>query len=222
MKRLMCLLVISMIFLHHGVNVHAESLFQVKRKDQVTQDWEIHLEYPLFDQMEDKKLQQKVNDKIVEKLDRQMQMVHNEANEVYGFPILYYEETNVIKDSTMFSVIMTSHISKGDQYRSSVTSVNFSPEEGEVKSLEDVVFIDRLNDQVKKAMAQDKEMYKLQKFSGVRENTAFYIKNKKIVLIFNKYEVAAGVYGTPEVVVSLDSVKKEQADNTHAPFPSIT
>ncbi|MGI8314972.1 DUF3298 domain-containing protein [Halobacillus mangrovi] len=221
--RLLLIAIISFLLFNQGGLVHAESLYQIRHKDQITQDWEIHADYPLFDHLENKELQEKVNMKIVLKLKNTLRSVQREASEVMGFPILYYEESSVFKNKEFYSVVMTTNISKGDQYHSRVTSINFSDEPGgEIHSLKDYVHMDRLNKEVKAQMAQDKDTFNLQNFTEVREDTAFYVNEGKLVLVFNKYEVAAGVHGTPEIEVSLEKVKKkEKTDKTYAPILPI-
>ncbi|KHE69583.1 RsiV family protein [Halobacillus sp. BBL2006] len=223
--KLLLITIMSFFLMSSGGWVHAdaESLYQIRHKDQITQDWEIHAEYPLFDQLESKDLQKKVNTMIVQKLERTFRDVQREASEVMGFPVLYYEETAVYKNKEFYSVVMTTNITRGDQYNSQVTSINFSDEPGgDIHALKDFVHMDRLNKEVRAQLAQDQETYKFHNFNGVRDTTAFYVNKDKLVLVFNKYEIAAGVHGTPEIEIPLEKVKKEEkTDKTYAPLPPI-
>ncbi|MCA0971828.1 DUF3298 and DUF4163 domain-containing protein [Halobacillus litoralis] len=220
-KRLILLVIIGVIVLQQAPSVHSESLFQIKRKDQVTQDWEIHVDYPIFDQLKNKELQNKVNHSITSKLDRQFDMVQRGADETHNGPILYYEESDVYMEKDFYSVVMTSHVSRNDQNHSSVSSINFeNGKRSELLPLTEVVYMDELNKEVNRIMAQDVETYSSDTFDKVREDTAFYIEDNHLVLIFNKFEVAAGVQGTPQMQIPLDAVKRVEEDVPKAPLPS--
>lgn len=203
--------------------VGAVNPYKIVHKDQVAEDWEVHVDYPLFEGLESKDLQDTVNHQIVQKLEDTFRRVKRGAGEMMGMPYLYYEETSVFKEKDFFSVVMTSHISRGERYNSTVTSINFNDEKGgSVKKLADIVHIDRLNIEVKKVLEADPDLYSEEPFAGVRDNTAFYLEDDKIVLVFNKFEVAAGVHGTPEVPIPLEGILKEDLDKKQVPFPSYT
>lgn len=203
--------------------VAAVNPYKIVHKDQVAEDWEVHVDYPLFEGLESKDLQDTVNHQIVQKLEETFRRVKRGAGEMMGMPYLYYEETSVFKEEDFYSVVMTSHISRGERYNSTVTSINFNDERGgAVKKLADIVHIDRLNKEVKKVLETDPDLYSKEPFAGVRDNTAFYLEDDKIVLVFNKFEVAAGVHGTPEIPIPLKGILKEEMDKKEAPLPSYT
>ncbi|TGB04005.1 DUF3298 and DUF4163 domain-containing protein [Halobacillus salinus] len=221
MKRYVLIMVASLMFLQLAPTVHAESLFQIKRKDQVTQDWEIHVDYPLFDQLQNKELQDKVNNSITSKLDHQFDMVKQGADETNGAPILYYEESDVYAEEEFYSVVMTSHLTTGNEHTSSVTSVNFeNGKKSDLLPLKEMVHMDVLNKEVRRIIAQDPETYLTKQFKEVREDTAYYIEEEHLVLVFNKFEIAAGVHGTPQIQIPLDRIEKEREDPYKAPIPS--
>lgn len=222
MKRYVLIVLAGFVFFQVMPTVHAESLFQIKRKDQVTQDWEIHVDYPLFDQLRNKELQDKVNDSITDKLDHQFEMVRRGADETNGAPILYYEESDVYSENDFYSVVMTSHLTKGNEYTSSVTSINFeNGSRSELLPLKEIVRMDALNKEVRRKIAQDPETYLTKQFKEVRGDTAYYVEENHLVLIFNKYEIAAGVHGTPQIQIPLEFVEKKREDVNKAPLPSI-
>ncbi|MGP4075491.1 RsiV family protein [Halobacillus sp. K22] len=223
MKQVWIILIAAM-FIVSGSNIgEAKSHYKIKHKDQITNDWEIHVDYPLFDQLEDKDLQQEVNTKIVQKLEDTFRDVKRGAGDLMGMPVLYYEETGVYREKDLYSVVMTSHISRGEQYNSTVTSVNFkNTDQGKVVPLAELVDMEELNKRVQKVITQEPDTYNTEKFNKVRDNTAFYVADDQLFLIFNKYEIAAGVHGTPEIQIPLNGMELEQADETNAPFPSFT
>ncbi|MFZ0370843.1 MAG: RsiV family protein [Halobacillus sp.] len=218
------IIIMAVMFIVSGSNIgEAKSHYKIKHKDQITHDWEIHVDYPLFDQLEDKDLQQEVNTKIVQKLESTFRDVKRGASDLMGMPVLYYEETGVYREKDLYSVVMTSHISRGEQYNSTVTSVNFeNKDHGKVVPLNKLVDMEELNQRVQKAIAQEPDTYNKEKFTKVRDNTAFYVADDQLFLIFNKYEIAAGVHGTPEIQIPLNGMQLEHADETNAPFPSFT
>ncbi|WP_226585104.1 DUF3298 and DUF4163 domain-containing protein [Halobacillus litoralis] len=223
MNRLAIVLAAFAISFFLSQEVNAASQYKIVHKDQVAEEWEVHLDYPLFEELKNKGLQERVNQQIVQKLEDTFRRVKSGAGETMGEPFLYYEETSVYQEGQFYSVVMTSHITRGNRYNSTVTSINFEDQNGEsVMSLKDLVHIDRLNTEVKKVVTSDPDMYVKEPFAGVRDNTAFYIKDDCIVLVFNKFEIAAGVHGTPEIPIALDGLLKEEINQPHVPFPSYT
>ncbi|UOQ43672.1 DUF3298 and DUF4163 domain-containing protein [Halobacillus salinarum] len=222
MKKNLCVLLSCMLVSGLFYPIQASSQYGIKHKDQVTQDWEVHVDYPIFQQLENKKLQNEINKKIIQKLEDTSREISSAAEEMNGFPVLYYEESSVIKNEEFYSVILTSHISKGNNYNSTVTSINFmNQSNGKVVGLKDLFQMEELNKQVRKELAKEPDTYFTKSFAGVRENTAFYIRGKLVTLIFNKFEIAPGVYGTPEIQIPLERLKRKD-NETYAPFPSIT
>lgn len=212
-----------MLILITSEAVSAESLYKIMHKDKVAEDWEVHADYPLFTNLENEELQNIVNHRIIQKLEHTAGRVQKGAADFTGVPYLYYEESAVYQEKNFYSVIMTSHISRGNRYNSTVTSVNFEDRTGgEVKKLQDLFDMGKLNKEVKKVLDADPDLRAEQPFAGVRENTAFYIKDEHLVLIFNKFEVAAGVHGTPEVPVPIKGLLKTEINAPQVPIPSVT
>ncbi|UOQ92607.1 DUF3298 and DUF4163 domain-containing protein [Halobacillus shinanisalinarum] len=212
------------LFIMYSSNIFAEgSLYSIKHKDKVKQDYEIHIDYPVFNGLPNEKLQEEVNNKVSNKLENTVREVKRVAEQSTGFPVLYYEEEEVIEDDKMISIVMTSNISRGNNYNSTVSSINFeNGDNGRILTLEDVVEMPSLNQEVKKQMANEPDTYFHQSFNSVREDTAFYINGEQIILVFNKYEIAPGVYGTPEISIPLDRVRKDQSSKeTNVPLPQI-
>ncbi|GGF23312.1 hypothetical protein GCM10010954_22610 [Halobacillus andaensis] len=208
MRKLLLLLMAMMVF---ALPVKAESVYSIQHKDHIRQDYEIHIDFPNFDGLVNKKLEEEVNKGIKEEIDATMKQVKRAGENSTGFPVLYYGESSVIEEKEMISVILTSNITRGDYYESSVSSINFENEkDGIFLKLEDVAHIDKLNQEVQKKFSSDPETFNIQSFQGVRKDTAYYIKDEKLTLVFNKHEVAAGVFGTPEISIPYHLVKKEK------------
>ncbi|CDQ20390.1 Protein of unknown function [Halobacillus karajensis] len=222
MKRLLVVLFFGIVLIP-GQIISAESPYKIIHKDKVTEEWELHVDYPLFERLESEDLQDTVNQQIVQKLEDTFRNIKRGSGKMVGVPYLYYEETSIVKEKAFYSVVMTSHISRGNRYNSTVTSINFSDEiGGSVKQLKDMVYIDKLNKKVEKALEADPDMYDQKPFAGVRDNTAFYVKDNQIVLVFNKFEIAAGVHGTPEISIPLKGLLKEDLQKKQPPLPSYT
>nr|WP_255437742.1 RsiV family protein [Thalassobacillus sp. CUG 92003] len=125
-----------------------------------------------------------------------------------GFPIFYYGETEVVKDIDFYSVLLTSNISWENHYQSQVKSFNFfNKPEATIATLEELTNFEKLTEEVKRELAKDPEVYNVKDFKTLREDTAYYLKDGDIVLVFNKYEIAPGVYGNPEITIPYSRVK---------------
>ncbi|WP_173917138.1 DUF3298 and DUF4163 domain-containing protein [Halobacillus sp. Marseille-Q1614] len=209
MKKWLIILTLCLLFMN-AVTVQAANLYSVKHKDQVNSDYEIHVDYPLFNGLRNKNLQEDVNEKVKGKIDEVVRELKRMEKQSTGFPVLYYEEFTVAENKGLCSIVMTSNISQGNKHDSTVRSINFENDEnGIFLELKDVVDIHKLNIEVKKIISSEPKAFNVQAFTGIREDTAFYIKDGELFLIFNKYEVAAGVYGTPELSIPYKKVKKD-------------
>ncbi|WP_101846403.1 RsiV family protein [Halobacillus sp. Marseille-P3879] len=205
------ILLVTTAMMIMALPVQAQSVYSIQHKDQVREDYEIHIDFPNFDGLINKNLEQEVNKGIKKELEKMMSEVKRAGEESVGIPVLYYGESSVVEDKEFISVILTSNITKGDFYESSVRSINFENEEdGIFLKLEDVVHMDKLNKEVEKKLAKDPETFNLQAFQEVRKDTAYYIQDGKLTLVFDKYEIASGVYGTPEITVPYQHVKKDK------------
>ncbi|MCP3028862.1 RsiV family protein [Halobacillus sp. A5] len=217
--RTILLIIIAVVF--SALPAQAESVYSIKHKDRVMEDYEIHIDFPNFDGLINKNLEQEVNGQIKSEIEETMEEVKRAGEESVGIPVLYYGESSVIEDKDLISVILISNITKGDHYASSVRSINFENKEGGVfMNLEDVAHLDKLNVEVERKLARDPETFKVQNFGGVRKDTAYYINDGKLTLVFDKYEIASGVYGTPEISIPYQLVKKEKPQHKKSvPIP---
>ncbi len=223
MKRFLGLLLVCVFIIGLSNPLQASSRYGIKHKDQVNQDWEVHVDYPVFEALKNRQLQKEINEKIIQKLEDTSSEIRGAAEEMTGFPVLYYEEAAVYREKQLYSVVLTSHISRGNNYTSTVTSLNFyDRDRGKVLTLNELFEMDELNKQVKKELAKEPDTYFVKTFSSVRPNTAFYIRGDMLNLVFNKFEIAPGVYGTPEIQIPLKRLKEKDTEKAHAPFPSIS
>ncbi|MFC7063077.1 DUF3298 and DUF4163 domain-containing protein [Halobacillus seohaensis] len=222
MKKLLTVIIVS-IMSSLPMITYGESVYNIQHKDHVRQDYEIHIDFPDFDGLDNKKLEEEVNREIRDKLDKTIKEVKKVGGDSIGFPVLYYEESLVIEDDEIYSVVMTSNITRGNQYQTSVKSINFeNHQNGVFLDLKDVAHMDKLNQEVRKKLSSEPDTFDAQSFSGIREDTAFYISGGKITLVFNKYEIASGVYGTPEISIPYDLVKKEKPQHKKSvPVPKV-
>ncbi len=93
---------------------------------------------------------------------------------------------------------------------------------GEVVALEDIIKTEdareKVNDLIKKEMIRRNEeedgAYWVEDdeytegFKGINENQNFFINDEgKLVICFDKYEIAAGYMGCPEFVIDIESIK---------------
>ncbi|WP_245807753.1 RsiV family protein [Halobacillus massiliensis] len=215
------LIILTVLLFSNELTVQAESIYSIKHKDQVKPEFEIHVDYPLFNGIKNKRLQEDVNENVKETIDEVVREVEKLGDQSNGFPVLYYEEFTVAENKGLCSVVMTAHISQGNKHDSRVRSLNFQNDEnGIFLELKDVVDLSKLNIEVNKIISNDPESFNTQQFTGVRDNTAFYIKDGELFLIFNKYEIAPGVFGTPEISIPFSKVKRELPQHKKAvPVP---
>ncbi|WFD09716.1 stalk domain-containing protein [Tepidibacter hydrothermalis] len=61
------------------------------------------------------------------------------------------------------------------------------------------------DDQIKKQIEQDKDMYfnGIEGFKGISGNQKFYYENGNVVIVFDKYEIAPGATGIPEFKIEI-------------------
>ncbi|MFC7320229.1 RsiV family protein [Halobacillus campisalis] len=190
---------------------YADSAYSIRHKDHIRQDYEIHVDFPNFDGLKNKHLEEEVNEEIKSVLEKSINQTQKAGEESVGFPVLYYGESIVVEEEQFYSVVMTANITRGNQYHSTVRSINFENEkDGVFLTLDEVAHLDKLNEQVKKKLVSDPETFNAQGFQGIRKDTAFYIKGKKLTLVFDKYEIASGVFGTPEITIPYDLVEKDK------------
>lgn len=62
----------------------------------------------------------------------------------------------------------------------------------------------KIDDEIVKDMAKEKEMYFEGAFKGIKENTNFYLSNNGVVIYYPLYELAPYVHGIPEFTIPYD------------------
>ncbi|MBM7553828.1 DUF3298 and DUF4163 domain-containing protein [Thalassobacillus pellis] len=187
---------------HIEVQANDVGLYEMKRVDEVSDSFEIHIEYPVFKKLKDKEFQEKLNKLVEARVETSISEVKKEAEGSSGFPILYYGESKIITNNNFHSVLMTKNISRGNTFSGEVQSLNFyNQSDAELIALTDVMDLSKINEAVTKHMEAEADSYFIEEFKGVRPDTAFYLEDDQLVLMFNKYEIAPGVYGTPEIKI---------------------
>ncbi|WP_051353324.1 DUF3298 and DUF4163 domain-containing protein [Thalassobacillus devorans] len=180
-------------------------IYEMKNFDEVENRWEIHIQYTEFTGLEDKVFQEKLNKMIEEKVAGYIQTVKEEADDSHGVPIRFYGETKILKENNFYSVLMTSSLSRGNTFSGDVESFNFyNQKETQLATLMDFMDLDKIDKEVKKQISANPDVYFVEEFKQVRPDTAFYLQGEELVLIFNKYEIAPGVYGTSEIKIPIN------------------
>ncbi|MFG6120702.1 DUF3298 and DUF4163 domain-containing protein [Thalassobacillus sp. B23F22_16] len=200
------LLTIFMLWAGAAGSVQAKEgmLYEMKNVDEVDNQWEIHIQYPEFTGLKDPAFQEKLNGLIEKTVDGYIAEV-KEAAESQDFPVRFFGETTVMQDKNFFSILMSSSLSRGNTFSGDVESFNFyNQEKAQLISLMDIMDLNKIDKEVQAQLNDKPEQFFVENFRGVRPETAFYIQSGELVLIFNKYEIAPGVYGNPEIKVPVD------------------
>ncbi|MFG6117482.1 RsiV family protein [Halobacillus sp. MO56] len=206
-KNIYSVLAFMLLFVGFTASVQAEEglIYEMKNVDEVENRWEIHFQYAEFTGLEDKAFQQKLNKMIEEKVARYIQTVKEQADDNKGMPIRLYGETKVLVDNNFYSVLMTSSLSRGNTFSGDVESFNFyNQKDTQLATLMDIMDLDKIDAEVKKQISSKPDVYFVEEFKHVRPDTAFYLQGEELVLIFNKYEIAPGVYGTSEIKIPIN------------------
>ncbi|MFD1020622.1 DUF3298 and DUF4163 domain-containing protein [Thalassobacillus hwangdonensis] len=203
MRRILMMLLVCMMFAPAIADGAEANVYQMKQIDEVTNQWEIHIDYPEFTGLVDARFQEKLNVLIKETVDKQVKQMKQEAEEA-KFPVQLYAETKVLQHNNFYSTLITFSKSFGNTFSGDIQSFNFYNQEGaKLIPLTDIIDLNKLTEQVREEMQKEPSKYFIEEFKGVRPGTAYYMQDGELVLIFNKYEIAAGVYGNPEIKIPL-------------------
>lgn len=179
--------------------------------------YEIKVVTPKIEGLSDKTAQDKLNDGLKEKADKVIKDFQKNVAELkkeFGEQEVYmgveygYEVKADNNDVLAFDVY-TYYMAGSSSAEHDFYTINKNT--GEIYTLEGmfkdgVDFAAPINEYIKKEMARINEkedgMFFLDEFKGIKEDQDFYINNDgKLVISFDKYEVAAGAQGTPEFVI---------------------
>lgn len=191
--------------------------------DSITEDVVI----PMVDGLSDKQIQDKINENIRSRMDQQIQEAEKRAQEykeaylatggtiedyrLIEFQINYDKKYN---DESILSFIIYHNETLAPAYAGSYY-YNIDLVTNEKLTLEDVLgedYIDIANESIKKQIEElqanppkDRHYGFFQGESGfnsIEENQGFYINNdRKVVIVFDKYEIADGATGKLEFVI---------------------
>lgn len=182
---------------------------------------EIEAKLPVIKDIKDKQYAEKINTRIESSFTKHKQQLEQDAKqfakdaEAEGFPFrkfgLFVEYDVKTKGDIVSIVMTTANYSGGANLNSWVDSINFrNTKPAKPVELTDFASRDQIEKQAKQAvLKQLEDPFGLE---SLADNQAFYVEGNELVLIFDEYEVAPGVAGTPSVQLSLDKLSGEAND----------
>lgn len=91
---------------------------------------------------------------------------------------------------------------------------NFSLKEIFKKEVDYKQIIDKeIEKQIKELGKNDKDLYKIYDFYGIKENQKFYIEDGKIIIYFDLYDIAPYAMGIPEFPIVIENIKNIIKEN---------
>lgn len=189
-------------------------------------DAEINI--PKIEGLGDKEIEEKLNKEFIENgqkmyndFIKEMEQIKESGNQGHKSVVSEYEVKT--DNDKIISIVITNFMAEGSsdtQYKTyTVDKLNKSIVT--LKSLfENNEYIDVISSNIKEQMIKqmesdeniyyfvDDEMVPESNFKQIKENQNFYINNEgKLVIMFDKYEVAPGYMGTSEFVIPTEEIK---------------
>ncbi|OEH92015.1 PdaC/SigV domain-containing protein [Bacillus solimangrovi] len=211
---------------YKGINVKS------KQTNKELDLYHLELDMPELNNVKDKELEKQINRQIAEFYETKQNEVEKEAKELAEEfkgtdipfrPFYLGIDYNVETEGDLVSIVLHTYTySGGANGMSTVDSINFvNKKDGEVVKLFDLAdqneFTKRVKEQIEKQFKNNSfELEELNK------NTAFYVEGDEIVLIFDEYEIAAGVFGAPEVRIPIkEDVNEEASDVVEQTYDKV-
>lgn len=192
-----------------------------KKRIKETDYMNIHISQPVVKGLTDKKFEKKINQEIdkkinilIEELQKEAQNEAKEAKKA-GYKFHKYElivQSDAKYAGPFLSIVMTTNIySGGANDNTTVASVNIvDGKQGKQIHLNELVKDNKgLNNLILHEIEKSQEEFFTGEFGfqSFREEQPFYIENGQLGIIFDKYEIAPGVMGTPIIQLPISEVK---------------
>ncbi|MFD3158597.1 PdaC/SigV domain-containing protein [Haloimpatiens sp. FM7330] len=181
---------------------------------------------PVIEGMKDKKIQDKINESIKNKIKQYKVEIEKDADKYYkefgkdnnkGYPEysidVEYEVKDVYKDILSF-VITTYEYTGGAHGNTIRETYNIDMKTGNNIKLKDlfnngVEYKKLINKEIENQINKNKQRYFQgdEGFKGVRDNQSYYIDNGNIVICFGQYEIAPYSSGMPEFIIPQSKLK---------------
>lgn len=177
--------------------------------------------------LENKELEKELNEKFIKEGQKEYSNFKKDMEELktLGGGNMAMETSYQVKadTDTVYSIVYTKYIASGSS-NTEYKSYTIDKKNQAVVTLnslfKDSSYIDIISDYIKKDMREqmktdesksyfiDDEEIGDENFNKIKADQTFYINNDgKLVILFNKYDVAPGYMGTPEFVIPSETLK---------------
>ncbi|MEQ6389824.1 DUF3298 domain-containing protein [Bacillaceae bacterium S4-13-58] len=185
----------------NSINIKTESYADEKS---------IQIEYPILSGLKDGAFQDQLNHKIKKEINQKIDQLREEEKITPNGKHHLFVDYKLIKEGCFYSLLIRESFSNGNQFGEDIHSYNFVDESGATLiQLDDFVDnVNKLNEKVigKMSSAPNKYLQGNESFKAIRPDLAYYVKEGHVTLVFNKYEVATGEHGTPQITIPLREI----------------
>ncbi|MCC3867485.1 DUF3298 and DUF4163 domain-containing protein [Terrisporobacter mayombei] len=210
---------------------------QLKKIEEESEFFEAHINYPYFQIKEKYKDKEKENMKSINKINNEIYNyianfkgniekqseeykkdyeISNKHSSLPKFVYEAYSQYNVTyNENNLVSIpILTYEFTGGAHGMSVLKSFNYNLKSGEELKLsnifkDNVDYKNIINTYIKKEIKKNKDLYFTGKegFKGIDDNQGFYLKNDKLIIYFQLYEIAPYYVGIPKFEIPLDEIE---------------
>lgn len=188
-------------------NVICSNSLNIKTESYQADEESIQIEYPILSGLKDESFQDKLNHKIKEEINDKIDKLRQEEKRIPNGKHQLFVDYKLIKEGCFYSLLIRESFSKGNRFGEDIHSYNFVDQDGAtlIQLVDFVDNVNQLNEKVigKMSMAPNKYIQGNESFQSIRPDLAYYVEGEYLTLVFNKYEVATGVYGTPQITIPL-------------------
>lgn len=176
---------------------------------------------PVVSGLGDKELEQSLNgsierqislarDAAVKAADEHWRKTSEEGFEPWSYA--FFAEYDVKQNKGILSLKVTTLLYTGGPGMPRSVCYNVDMEKNKLLALSDLFiddsYIEKINSIIIDKMAKDSGRYvPASGFTGVTDETQFFISGDKLFITFAKYEVAAGAAGEPEFLIPAEEIK---------------
>ena len=177
--------------------------------------YEINLSIPLIENLDNSNKKNDINNKILLDTQRRVDAFKNISNEYYKnmpiptMPFQFFSKYNITNESVISSFYIDYYQFTGGAHGiTERIAYNINEINGEEVKLEDLFakeynYKSVIDKEIKRQILMNPEGFFTGKdgFLGIKENQNFYIKDNKIVIYFDLYEIAPYAMGIPEFTI---------------------
>ncbi|KEO83265.1 stalk domain-containing protein [Tumebacillus flagellatus] len=189
---------------------------------EATPEYELNLQIPVISGLLDRRYEKKLNDKIraqaeqdkadfIRQAKEQAESMRKAGYEVRPVSLTITYEVKSSPDSPIFSMEVITSAQMGGTGKPRADFYNLYNEattrELRLQDFFGASYKARLNQEISKQIDQRLQEgipYFKDQFQGISDNQGFYVQNGTVVIVFDKYSIAAGYVGLPEFKIAWD------------------